>query len=81
LGSTIAGRTAGYSAAGEAARLAAAEPLRTRAGGEIADVLLYLVRLADVLGLDLAVGARRKPARPDERFPADNFYGEAPFKG
>jgi dCTP diphosphatase len=66
---------------GEAARLAAAEPLRTRAGEEIADVLLYLVRLADVLGLDLAVGARRKLARAGERFPADDFHGAAPFKG
>jgi Predicted pyrophosphatase len=65
----------------EAVRLAAAEPLRTRAGEEIADVLLYLVCLADVLGLDLAVSARKKLARAGERFPTDNYRGEAPFKG
>jgi dCTP diphosphatase len=65
----------------EAARLATAEPLRTRAGEEIADVLLYLVCLADVLGLDLAVGARSKLARAGERFPAHDYRGEAPFKG
>ncbi|KAA1420772.1 nucleotide pyrophosphohydrolase [Mumia zhuanghuii] len=45
---------------GEAAALAGEEPLRTRAGEEMADVLLYLVRLADVLGVDLAAAAERK---------------------
>lgn len=65
----------------EAARLAAAEPLRTRVGEEIADVLLYLVRLADVLGLDLAERAGEKLARAGERFPARDVRGEAPIKG
>jgi dCTP diphosphatase len=65
----------------EAARLTAAEPLRTRAGEEIADVLLYLVRLADVLELDLAACARGKLARAGERFPAHSYRGEAPVKG
>jgi len=37
----------------QAAPLAHRNPLRQRAGEEIADVLLYLVRLADVLDLDL----------------------------
>jgi dCTP diphosphatase len=65
----------------DAARLASAEPLRTRAGEEIADVLLYLVRLADVLGFDLATVADRKLAHADERFPAHDVHGEAPIKG
>jgi dCTP diphosphatase len=65
----------------DAAELATAEPLRTRAGEEIADVLLYLVRLGDVLGLDLAVVASGKLARAGERFPAHDFRGEAPAKG
>jgi dCTP diphosphatase len=65
----------------EAARRAGAEPLRTRAGEEMADVLLYLVRLADVLGLDLAESARGKLARAGERFPAHDVRGEAPLKG
>jgi NTP pyrophosphatase (non-canonical NTP hydrolase) len=64
----------------DAAELATSEPLRTRAGEEIADVLLYLVRLADVLGLDLPVVAGRKLARADERFPALDVHGEAPTK-
>ncbi len=37
-----------------AADLARSEPLRTRAGEELSDVLLYLILLADVLGIDLA---------------------------
>jgi dCTP diphosphatase len=48
----------------ESARSAAQEePLRTRVGEEIADVLLYLVRLADVLDVDLRAAAERKVKR------------------
>lgn len=36
------------------------EPLHTRVEEEISDVLLYLVRLADVLDIDLADAATRK---------------------
>ena len=36
------------------------EPLRTRVGEELADVLLYLVRLADVLNVDLRAAAENK---------------------
>jgi dCTP diphosphatase len=39
--------------ADEAVHAAATDPVRQRAGAELADVLLYLVRLADVLNLDL----------------------------
>lgn len=39
--------------ADEAARAAETNPVRDRAGAEIADVLLYLIRLADVLNIDL----------------------------
>ena len=44
----------------EARNLAGHEPLKTRAGEEMADVLLYLVLLADVLGIDLAAAAHAK---------------------
>lgn len=37
---------------------------------EIADVTLYLVRLADVLGLDLFAAANAKIDRNESRFPA-----------
>ncbi len=50
--------------ADQARRLAGDEPLRTRAGEELADVLLYLVLLADVLGIDLAARPAGSWPRP-----------------
>ncbi|THF63443.1 nucleotide pyrophosphohydrolase [Pseudothauera rhizosphaerae] len=44
---------------------------------ELADVLLYLVRLADVLGIDLAEAARRKLAINAERYPVEAARGRA----
>lgn len=44
---------------------------------EMADVLLYLVRLADVLGVDLAAAALRKIRLNAERYPADKSRGLA----
>jgi NTP pyrophosphatase (non-canonical NTP hydrolase) len=38
---------------------------------ECADVLIYLVRLADVLGLDLIAAANAKILRNEGRFPAN----------
>ena len=54
------------------------EPLRTRAGEEMADVLLYLVLLADVLGVDLAAAARAKMDDSERRFPPGAVTGTAP---
>ncbi len=56
--------------AGTAAKLASGEPLRTRAGEEMADVLLYLILLADVLGIDLAAAAGAKLDDNARRYPA-----------
>ena len=50
--------------------LAGQEPLRTRAGEEMADVLLYLVLLADVLDIDLGAAAEAKLAAAHTRYPA-----------
>lgn len=44
---------------------------------ELADVLLYLVRLADVLDVDLADAARRKLQINAERYPVDKARGRA----
>ncbi|PXY31809.1 nucleotide pyrophosphohydrolase [Prauserella muralis] len=44
--------------------------LRERVLDEIADVLLYLTRLADVLGVDLLAAANAKIDRNELRFPA-----------
>lgn len=56
------------------------EPLRTRVGEELADVLVYLVRLADVLEIDLAEAALRKLQGSSARFPANEVRGKAPDK-
>lgn len=67
--------------AAEAAQRAGEEPLHTRVAEELSDVLLYLVRLADVVGVDLAEAAAAKLRASDARFAADDFQGVAPEKG
>jgi NTP pyrophosphatase (non-canonical NTP hydrolase) len=66
--------------AGDAEHLAAEEPLHTRVEEELADVLLYLVRLADVLNVDLGEAAQRKLASSTKRFRPDDVRGVAPKK-
>lgn len=51
----------------DAVGLTREEPLATRARDEMADVLLYLVRLADVLGVDLHSAAVDKMAKNAEK--------------
>jgi NTP pyrophosphatase (non-canonical NTP hydrolase) len=48
---------------------------REAVGEELADVLLYLVRIADKLEIDLASAARRKLARNAEKYPVDKARG------
>ena len=66
--------------AAEAADLARAEPLHSRVGEEISDVLLYLIRLADVVGLDLIAAVDSKLAAAESRFDKEVHYGVAPPK-
>jgi NTP pyrophosphatase (non-canonical NTP hydrolase) len=66
--------------ADKARDLAREDPLRTRAAEELADILTYLVRIADVLNIDLAEAALRKLQGSSRRFPADQFRGQAPAK-
>jgi NTP pyrophosphatase (non-canonical NTP hydrolase) len=54
------------------------ERLRERLGEELAGVLLYLVRLADVARIDLGAEAAKKLTRNESRFPADDHRGVAP---
>jgi dCTP diphosphatase len=56
--------------ASTAAELAASEPLRSRAGEELSDVLLYLILLADVLGIDLATAVDAKLTANARKYPA-----------
>ena len=44
---------------------------------ELADVLLYLVRLGDVLGIELADAARRKMVLNAQRYPVERARGRA----
>jgi NTP pyrophosphatase (non-canonical NTP hydrolase) len=61
----------------EAAALAQDPGSAEKLGSEIADVAIYLLRLADVLGVDVAAEVRRKIDRNEERFPAGRVRGRA----
>lgn len=52
-------------------------PAREAVALELADVLLYLVLLADRLDVDLAACAARKIAINEQRYPADEVRGKA----
>jgi len=64
----------------DARGLAQEDPLRSRVAEEMSDVLLYLVRLADVLGIDLHSAAVAKIEAAGERFAVDEVRGTAPAK-
>ena len=59
----------------ESARLPA-ERLE-KVGEELADIFVYLVRLADRLGVDLPAAVDRKIALNEEKYPADRVRGSA----
>ena len=52
-------------------------PLHERVAEEIADVQIYLLRLADKVGVDLDATVRRKIARNDEKYPPEKARGNA----
>lgn len=62
----------------QARELARKEPLRHRLEDELADVLIYLVGLADECDVDLAAVAKRKIELSSMRYPAERHYGVAP---
>ena len=45
------------------------------ASEEVADVLLYLIRLSDTLGIDLIAAAKRKLVANAEKYPVDKARG------
>lgn len=61
----------------EAARVMADPEAAARMRSELADVTIYLVRLASVLGVDLIEAAQAKLAESDSRYPADSYRGSA----
>lgn len=59
-------------------RRAAEDAGQARAiGEELADVLFYLVRLADMLGIDLDAAARAKLAINAQKYPVDQSRGNS----
>jgi len=44
---------------------------------ELADILIYLIRTAERLDIDLIAAAERKIAINESRYPADKVYGDA----
>ena len=50
---------------------------REAVGSELADVFIYLLRLSDVIGIDLAEELKKKIALNEERYPADRAKGSA----
>jgi hypothetical protein len=59
-------------------RMASALRYMASASSQLSDVLLYLVRLADVLGVNLTAAADRKLRANAARFVVADHLGKAP---
>ncbi len=44
---------------------------------ELADIFIYLIRIADKLGIDLVAAAHEKITRNESRYPVDRVRGDA----
>ena len=53
------------------------EDKRVHLGEELADVLLYVLRLADKCGIDIAEATEKKLAKNARKYPADRVRGSA----
>lgn len=53
------------------------EEMKVRVADEIADVQVYLVRLADRLGIDIASAVALKMEKNAEKYPAEQVRGSA----
>lgn len=51
-----------------------------RVSEEVSDVLLYLLRIADVLDIDLIPAAHEKLSRAADKYPANEYSSQAPDK-
>jgi NTP pyrophosphatase (non-canonical NTP hydrolase) len=61
----------------EAARVMEDPEAAARMRSELADVTIYLVRLADLLGVDLIEAARAKLTESERRYDVQNYRGSA----
>jgi NTP pyrophosphatase (non-canonical NTP hydrolase) len=66
--------------ADDVVRMAEDQQLNARLGEEISDVLIYLIRLADVLNVDLPMAVASKISAAESRFPPSEVSGVAPIK-
>lgn len=66
--------------AGEVRELVRQEPLHARLSEEMADVLVYLVGLADQCGVELGPAAMAKIASSSRKHPAQTSRGLSPTK-
>jgi len=53
------------------------EEKRNQVAMELADILIYLLRCADRLDIDLLAAVERKVAINEARYPVDKVYGDA----
>lgn len=65
----------------ESATAMADAELAGRIRAEIGDVMIYLTRLCDILGVDLAGAATEKLAEAARRYPVDTARGSAAKAG
>jgi dCTP diphosphatase len=61
----------------EARELARNEEARGELASEVADIAIFLFRLADVLEMDVAAAVRAKLERNEARFPVERIRGRA----
>jgi dCTP diphosphatase len=61
----------------EAHSAALAEPTKAKVREEMADVLLYLIRLADKLNIDLSAAAIEKMRINAAKYPVDKSHGSS----
>lgn len=61
----------------EAAAVGGNDERAAAARNELADVAIYLLRLADVLGVDLTAAVEAKVDRNEQRYPAERVRGRA----
>ncbi|WP_034641436.1 nucleotide pyrophosphohydrolase [Chitinilyticum aquatile] len=65
----------------QAAAASSDQAFATRLGEEVADILLYLLRLADRTGLDLDAAVTRKLQLNAQKYPVASSYGRAKHLG
>ncbi|MFX0107105.1 MAG: nucleotide pyrophosphohydrolase [Candidatus Hodarchaeota archaeon] len=56
------------------------EEYREALAGELSDVAIYLLRIADTTGIDLTQAIINKMRKNEEKYPADEWRGRIPSK-